>query len=82
MRQVEGKAERGNGLAGASDLAPLDCRGRIDFRVRDLDAMLAQRMGTVDELDGRVVSTADPEGQPFQLRGRNAASLVPPTAGR
>ena len=59
---------------------------RVKFRVRDLDAMIAQlrRAGIEVLLDaqiypnGRFASLADPEGNPIELWEPNAAALRPP----
>jgi glyoxylase I family protein len=59
---------------------------RVNFRVRDLDAMMAQlrRAGIEVSLDaasypnGRFASLADPEGNPIELWEPNAAALRPP----
>ena len=59
---------------------------RVNFRVRDLDAMMAQlrRAGIEVSLDaasypnGRFASLADPEGNPIELWEPNAAALQRP----
>jgi glyoxylase I family protein len=59
---------------------------RVNFRVRDLDAMMAQLRGAGIEVsldiqtypNGRFASLADPEGNPIELWEPNAAALRPP----
>jgi len=88
--QDEGPTVWGVFAAGSTDFAPLDRPWMISFRVRDLDAMVAQlrSAGTTVEVDpeaypnGRFATTADPEGNPIQLWEPNANAMTRPVGRR
>ncbi|UFS97181.1 VOC family protein [Nocardia huaxiensis] len=70
------------------DWGPPDRPWRLNFRVRDLDAMVAQLRSAgigvtvLDEVypNGRFARLADPEGNPLELWEPTPADLEPPTA--
>lgn len=84
--QDEGPTVWGIFAIDSADLGPPERPWTINFRVRDLDAMVAQlqRAGIAVELapeeypNGRFATTADPEGNPIQLWQPNAMAMERP----
>jgi predicted enzyme related to lactoylglutathione lyase len=84
--QDEGPTVWGIFAADSTGFAPLDRDWMVSFRVRDLDAMVGQlvRAGATVDVDpetypnGRFATTADPEGNPTQLRQPHAAAMARP----
>ncbi|CAA9552403.1 MAG: hypothetical protein AVDCRST_MAG87-965 [uncultured Thermomicrobiales bacterium] len=85
--QQEGPTVWGIFATDSVELGRLDAPWMINFRVRDLDAMVDQlrRAGIVVTIDpneypnGRFATTADPEGNPIQLWQPNAAAMRRPS---